>query len=88
MGTSKTSGGGVGTRGARATSLAPLIDVHVVADVLGITIRHVQRLVAEHRIPFLKVGRFVRFDPAELNVWLDEQRVAEHRSTGWPNRPR
>jgi hypothetical protein len=31
--------------------------------------------VAERRIPFLKVGRFVRFDPGELNVWLDDHRV-------------
>lgn len=45
------------------------------ATVLRITPRHVQRLVAERRIPFLKVGRFVRFDPAVLNVWLEEQRV-------------
>jgi hypothetical protein len=32
-------------------------------------------LVSERRIPFLKVGGFVRFDPAALNVWLEEQRV-------------
>ena len=25
--------------------------------------------------PLRKVGRFVRFDPAELDVWLDSQRV-------------
>jgi hypothetical protein len=31
--------------------------------------------VAERRIPFVKVGRFVRFDPGELDVWLDQQRV-------------
>ena len=33
-------------------------------------------IVTERRIPFVKVGRFVRFDPAELDVWLDAQRVA------------
>jgi excisionase family DNA binding protein len=59
---------------------APLLDIHAVAIALGITPRHVQRLVAERRIPFLKVGRFVRFDPAVLNVWLDEQRVEAVRS--------
>jgi hypothetical protein len=31
--------------------------------------------VAERRIPFFKVGKFVRFDPGELDVWLDQQRV-------------
>ena len=60
---------GVTTAGPRCGGLA-----------LGVTRRHVQRLVAEHRIPFLKIGRFVRFDPAELNVWLDQQRVEAVRS--------
>jgi excisionase family DNA binding protein len=58
----------------------PLLDADAVAQALGVTRRHVQRLVSERRIPFLKVGRFVRFDPAELNVWLDRQRVEPVRS--------
>jgi len=58
-----------------ATLSQPLLDTDAVAQALGITRRHVQRLVAERRIPYLKVGRFVRFDPAALNVWLDEQRI-------------
>jgi excisionase family DNA binding protein len=63
--------------GARrpATPLAPLLDIPSVATVLHVTPRHIRRLVAERRIPYLKVGRFVRFDPAELSVWLDQQRV-------------
>jgi hypothetical protein len=36
-------------------------------------------LVAERRIPFLRVGRFIRFDPAELSVWVDAQRVEVRR---------
>jgi hypothetical protein len=36
--------------------------------------------VAERRIPFFKVGKFVRFDPGELDVWLDQQRVEMRRS--------
>jgi excisionase family DNA binding protein len=47
----------------RTTSVDALIDIQAVAEFLGITTRHVQRLVAERRIPFLKMGRFVRFDP-------------------------
>ena len=53
----------------------PLLDTDGVAEVLGTTPRHVRRLVAERRIPFFKVGRFVRFEPGELDVWLDQQRV-------------
>ena len=60
---------------------APLLDMDTVAQALGVTRRHVQRLVSERRIPFIKVGRFVRFDPASLNVWLDEQLVEPERGT-------
>jgi excisionase family DNA binding protein len=41
------------------------------AERLQITERHVRRLVAERRIPFVKVGRFVRFDPVAVAAWLD-----------------
>jgi excisionase family DNA binding protein len=52
-----------------------LLDMPAVAALLATSVRHVQRLVSEQRIPYLKVGRFVRFDPAEVSAWLDEQRV-------------
>jgi excisionase family DNA binding protein len=63
-----------------------LLDTAAVAEILGITPRHVRRLVAERRIPFVKVGRFVRFDSGELDVWLDQQRVdvARWGSTVFP----
>ena len=48
----------------------PLLDVHEVAARLNITVRHVRRLVAERRIPYLKVGSLLRFDPTEINAWL------------------
>ena len=27
--------------------------------------------LAERRVPFLRVGRFIRFDPAKIATWLD-----------------
>ena len=59
----------------RLSCAMPLLDVAAVAQAMGVTDRHVRRLVAERRIPFLKVGRFVRFDPGALDIWLDQQRV-------------
>ena len=58
-----------------STVEAQLLTIDAVAQALGVTRRHVQRLVAERRIPFLKIGRFIRFDPAALSVWLEERRV-------------
>lgn len=60
-------------------SLPQLLTINQLADHLGSTPRHVRRLVAERRVPYLKVGRFVRFDPAEIAAWLDERRVPGRR---------
>lgn len=48
-----------------------------VAAHLCTTVRHVRRLVDEKRIPYIKVGHFVRFDPREIDEWIDSQRVAQ-----------
>ena len=53
----------------------PIVNIDAAADHVGSTTRHLRRLVAERRIPFLHVGRKVRFDTAELDRWLDAQRV-------------
>lgn len=59
----------------------PFMDINGVAAALGVSRRHIQRLVSERRIPFLKVERFVRFDQAALSTRLNEQRVDPARST-------
>ena len=46
-----------------------------IAGMLGITERHVRRLVLERRIPFAKVGRFVRFDPRDIEQWVQAAKV-------------
>jgi excisionase family DNA binding protein len=52
-----------------------LVGLAAVADQLGVTERYVRRLVAERRIPYLKFGRLLRFDPAEVDQWLERARV-------------
>ncbi len=41
------------------------------AEFLNITERHVRRLISERRIPFHKIGGRIRFVPAEVRAWLD-----------------
>ena len=57
-----------------------LLTMDELAERLGVTHRHVRRLVAERRVPFVKVGRFVRFDPARISAWLDSNRVPGQRA--------
>lgn len=54
-----------------------LLDIDGLARRLGVGTRFVRRLVSERRIPFLKVGHFIRFDPADIEAWLDQARVPE-----------
>jgi len=56
------------------TDTAPLIDLPAVAERLGVNQRHVRRLVAERRVPFLKWGHLLGFDPVEVEAWLDRAR--------------
>jgi excisionase family DNA binding protein len=61
-----------------ATETVPhLLTIDQLAEQLGITTRHVRRLVAERRVPYLKVGGLVRFDPAEIRSWIDANRHAQ-----------
>ena len=56
-----------------------LIGLPAVAERLGVSERHVRRLVAERRIPFLKWGHLLRFDPDEIDEWLQGARVHVRR---------
>ena len=52
-----------------------LWDIDQVAERLNTSVRHVRRLVYERRIPYLKIGHFVRFDPDAIDVWIVDRQV-------------
>jgi excisionase family DNA binding protein len=71
----------------------PLMDIEAVAQRLAVGVRHVRRLVTEKRIPYRKWGHLLRFEPDEIEAWIEASRVpatppalstAEARRTG-PN---
>ena len=51
-----------------------LVDITAVAQRLGVQVRHVRRLVHERRIPYIKWGHLLRFDPADIDAWIDDAR--------------
>jgi excisionase family DNA binding protein len=51
-----------------------LVGIEAVAGMLGVGVRHVRRLVADRRIPYLKWGHLLRFDPLEIEAWIDQAR--------------
>lgn len=54
--------------------LTRLLNITEVAETLGVDVRHVRRLVHERRIPYVKWGHLLRFDPTELADWIDANR--------------
>jgi excisionase family DNA binding protein len=60
---------------AQVEATAPLLDVNEVARRLGTEPRFVRRLIAERRIEFHKLGRYVRISEAALDEFIQAGRV-------------
>jgi excisionase family DNA binding protein len=60
-----------------------LMNIEQAAYRLGVSVRHMRRLVAERRIPFVKWGHLLRFDPVEIDRWIDDCAI-HPTSPGWP----
>lgn len=71
----------VGVTAARTKNATePLLDIPALAERLAVSERFVRRLVHERRVPYLKVGHFVRFDPRDIDELLRTSRVDDRRS--------
>ena len=62
-------------RPGSGSALPSLLSIEEIANHLGVEVRHVRRLVAERRIPFIKWGHLLRFDPVAVRAWLEDARV-------------
>jgi len=51
------------------------LSVQELSEALGISEETVYSWTSQKRIPFIKVGRCVRFDQDEVKAWLDKNRV-------------
>ena len=61
-------------RPAHAAELSRLLTIEEVAEHLSVSTRHVRRLVSERRIPFVKWGHLLRFDPRDMEAWIEAGR--------------
>ncbi len=52
-----------------------LLDIDGAAEYLNVSPRFIRRITAQRRITYLKIGKFVRFDPVDLDDWIQQQRV-------------
>jgi excisionase family DNA binding protein len=57
------------------TTSGSLLNVEEAAEVMGMSARHVRRLVAERRIAFHKLGRSVRLARVDIDAYIAASRV-------------
>lgn len=55
--------------------MQPLLTCDQAAELLGVRPGYLRRLVRERRIPYVKVGKFLRFQPRDLEAWVQAGRV-------------
>jgi excisionase family DNA binding protein len=67
------------------TTVRPsLMTIEQAGERLGVSTRHMRRLVAERRIPYVKWGHLLRFDPLAIDEWV--QRFSVEPATSRPLR--
>ncbi|MGI8462321.1 MAG: helix-turn-helix domain-containing protein [Solirubrobacterales bacterium] len=58
------------------TSGSKLITADEVAELLQVPKSWVYRACREGALPAVRCGRYVRFDPADIERWIDDQKGA------------
>ena len=76
-----------GSPATAATTPGDLLDVDQAAERLGTPVRFVRRLIAERRIRFYKIGRYVRIDRHDLDRFVEDARIDPPESPSWAPLP-
>jgi len=58
------------------TNLKKYLSPQELAYVVGVDITTVYGWTSDRQIPFIKIGRLVRFDPLKIEKWLKERVVS------------
>ena len=58
------------------TAIAPrLVGIGAAAQYIDMSVHTVYTMVSQRRIPFVKVGRLTKFDVADLDKWITQNKV-------------
>ncbi len=55
----------------------PKLKVEDVAKNLNVPRGYVYRLAQRHGLPSIRVGRYLRFDPVDLEDWIEKRKGGE-----------
>ncbi len=54
-----------------------LINVKQLSESTGLSVFTLYSWINQKRIPYVKVGRLVRFDPKKIEKWIEDKTVEE-----------
>ena len=54
-----------------------LLSMEEVAKLLSVKISWIRSLVFKKQIPYLKIGKHIRFSTTEIEKWVEERRIQE-----------
>ena len=60
---------------SETTGLLRLIDIKAAAHYTGLSTHTIYAMVSQRRIPYVKVGRLVKFDIGLLDAWIKQNTV-------------
>lgn len=78
----RVAGAGDAREAAKHTTIEPLLDAKGAAALLNVPATWVLAEARADRIPHVRLGRYVRFDAAELHVWWQSRRRGPWRPRG------
>jgi excisionase family DNA binding protein len=67
--------GRVSSGSSQQEALRRLVDIRVLADYLGISPDTGYTMVSQRRIPYVKIGRLLRFDLKAIDEWISKNSV-------------
>jgi excisionase family DNA binding protein len=50
-----------------------LLTIQEVAELTGVSVTTLYKWVSHRKIPHIKMGRLVKFDPVKLDEWIKQQ---------------
>ncbi len=57
------------------TNSKHLLTIQQAAQITGVSITTLYKWVSQRKIPYIKMGRLVKFDPLKLEEWIKQQTV-------------
>ncbi len=52
-----------------------LLDIHQLAKELGLSESGIYQMVSQRCIPFVRIGRSIRFDLEDIKIWVQEKKI-------------